>query len=445
MGNDLKIIIGLGKTGLSCIRYLARNNHNLAVIDSRTNPPGLQELQKNFPKIPIYLGDFHETILQQASEIIISPGVALSEPSISGCIKQGIKVIGDIELFAGATKTPIVAITGSNGKSTVTSLVGAMLKKSGKKVGIGGNLGTPALDLLEQNADFYVLELSSFQLESTYSLQAAASVVLNISPDHMDRYHDLNEYLKAKQRIYSGCLAAIINRDDPLSYQNVTLPKKVIGFGITQPQNEDFGFANGYLMQGNKKLLAGSSLKIKGQHNIANALAALALGHAIDLPMEKMVLALQEFPGLSHRCEWVAKINNVDWYNDSKGTNVGATKSAIEGLGSNIDGKIILIAGGQGKGADFSPLRQTIAKHARSVILIGKDAPLIAKELDDKASKLLYATSMREAVAICAAEAKPQDAVLLSPACASFDMFNNFEHRGEIFIQEVKKLSDKIP
>lgn len=440
MNNDLKIIIGLGKTGLSCIRYLARNNHNLAVIDSRANPPGLQELQKDFPKIPIYVGDFHETILQQASEIIISPGVALSEPSISSCIKQGIKVIGDIELFARDTKTPIVAITGSNGKSTVTSLVGAMIKKSGKKAGIGGNLGTPALDLLEQKADFYVLELSSFQLESTYSLQAAASVVLNISPDHMDRYHDLNEYLKAKQRIYSGCLAAIINRDDPLSYQNVTLPQKVIGFSIMQPQNEDFGFANGYLMQGNKKLVAGSSLKIKGQHNIANALAALALGHAIDLPMDKMVLALQEFPGLTHRCEWVAKINNVDWYNDSKGTNVGATKSAIEGLGSNIDGKIILIAGGQGKGADFSPLRQTIAKYARSVILIGKDAPLIAKELDDKSSKLLYGTSMQEAVAICAKEAQPQDAVLLSPACASFDMFNNFEHRGEIFIQEVKKL-----
>ena len=427
--SNLKIIVGLGKTGMSCVRYLAKQGFNLAVVDSRVDPPGLAELRQNFPDIQVYLGGFDEDILSQANELIISPGVALSEPAIAACLKRGIKAIGDIELFARATKTPIVAITGSNGKSTVTSIVGAMVEAAGIKVGVGGNLGKPALDLLSEEADFYVLELSSFQLETTKSLQAEAAVVLNISSDHMDRYRDLAEYLTAKQRIYSGCRAAVINRDDPLSYDNVVLPQKTISFGVD----------DGYLMYGNEKLLLADELKIKGRHNAVNALAALALGKAINLPLSAMIKALRDFPGLPHRCQWIAKINNIDWYNDSKGTNVGATGSAIEGLGVECKGKIILIAGGIAKDKDFSLLHDPVARYARAVVLIGKDAELIERALTG-ASKILHASSMADAVAISNREALSGDAVLLSPACTSFDMFNNFEHRGEVFAMEVKKL-----
>lgn len=441
MTSELKIIVGLGKTGISSVRYLAKLGCNLTVVDNRLDPPGLQELQQNFPKIPVYLGNFDQNLLLQADELIISPGVSMSEPAIAKCLKQGIKVTGDIELFTRATATPIVAITGSNGKSTVTSLVGAMVEAAGKKVGVGGNLGVPALDLLKNQADFYVLELSSFQLETTQSLSTQAAVVLNISEDHMDRYPNLATYLATKQRIYKNCQVAIVNRDEYPTYANLNLPPKVIGFCCSKPQNEDFGIDAGYLVHNSKKLLPLDALKIKGLHNAANALAALALGTAVDLPLDAMLLAMRNFPGLPHRCQWIAKINGVDWYNDSKGTNVGATKSAIEGLGnsSNPQNKIVLIAGGVGKGADFSSLTYPVTKYVRTVVLIGKDAPLIAKALANS-SKILHASTLAEAVAICAKAALPGDKVLLSPACASLDMFNNFEHRGEVFITEVQQL-----
>lgn len=452
--NNFKVIVGLGKTGMSCVRYLARQECSFSVVDSRINPPGLEELQQNFSKILVHTGGFDAAILSQADELIISPGVALSEPALTGCIKRGIKAIGDIELFAKATTTPIIAITGSNGKSTVTSLVGAMIAAAGKKAMVGGNLGEPALDLLEQDnncdpkspqkkADFYVLELSSFQLETTFSLRAEVAVVLNISPDHMDRYRNFAEYLQAKQRIYVGCRTAIINRDDPASYAGVTLPPRVVSFGLDHPQKGNFGFANGFLMLGDQKLLTARELKIKGLHNTANVLAALAVGSAIDLPLDAMLVALRNFGGLPHRCQWVAKINNVDWYNDSKGTNVGATKSAIEGLGSDIAGKIILIAGGVGKGADFSLLRNVVTKYVRAIILIGKDAALIQQALAG-AAKILLASSMLEAVKLSAHEALAADAVLLSPACASMDMFDNFEHRGEVFIDAIKNCNSNV-
>lgn len=436
---NLKIIVGLGKTGLSCIRYLVRQGCNLAVVDSRVNPPCLEELRQEFPAVPVCLGKFEEKVLSQADELIISPGVSLAEPAIVACLKLGIKVVGDIELFAKAAKAPVVAITGSNGKSTVTSIVGMMVEAAGKRVGVGGNLGVPALDLLDLDANCYVLELSSFQLETTNSLKAKAAVVLNISPDHMDRYADLAEYLVAKQRVYTDCQIAIINRNDPLSYANVALSGKVVSFGLDEPKDGGFGVDNGYLLCGDKKLLRVEELKIKGMHNVANALAALALGAAIDLPFPVMLQALRNFPGLPHRCQWVAKIRDVDWYNDSKGTNVGATQSALEGLGAASAGKIILLAGGLGKDADFSLLQDAVAKYVRVVVLIGKDAALIEQALSGSCA-ILHASSMKEAVAICAQAALPRDAVLLSPACASLDMFDNFEHRGEVFMQEVGKL-----
>jgi UDP-N-acetylmuramoylalanine--D-glutamate ligase len=436
--SHLKIVVGLGKTGLSCVRYLVQQGFKVVAVDSRMSPPGLEELRQNFPEVQGHLGGFNAEILSQADELILSPGVSKREPAIAECLERGIKVIGDIELFARAARAPIVAITGSNGKSTVTSLVGLMAEVAGKKVKVGGNLGVPALDLLDPKAELYVLELSSFQLETTFSLKPAASVVLNVSADHMDRYRDLNEYKLTKQRIYLGCGVAVINRDEPSSYSNVLLPQKIIKFGVGAPDKNDFGVVDGYLVCGNKKLLSIDELKIKGLHNVANALAALALGSAINLPLAVMLQALRDFPGLQHRCQWVANIDNVDWYNDSKGTNVGATKSAIEGLGANNRGKIVLILGGIGKDADFTELRDVVAKYVRAVVLIGKDAKLIEQFLG-KENKVLFAASMAEAVAICARKVKSGDAVLLSPACASFDMFNNFEHRGEIFMQEVRK------
>lgn len=436
-----KVVVGLGKTGLSCVRYLVKQNFKVSVVDSRLSPPGLEELRQNFPEVKVYLGSFDGRILTQADELIISPGISRNNPAISACLQSEIKIIGDIELFARAVKSQVIAITGSNGKSTVTSLVGAMVKAAGENVKVGGNLGVPALDLLNQEeiVKKYVLELSSFQLETTYSLKPAVAVVLNISPDHMDRYQNINEYLTAKQRIYSNCKVAVINRDDCASYADVLLPENIISFGLNAPDANNFGVINNYLANGNKKLLLINKLKIKGLHNVANALAALAIGAAIDLPLEAMIQVLCDFPGLEHRCQWVANINNVTWYNDSKGTNVGATRSAIEGLGAGSNGKIVLIIGGIGKDADFSVLFDVITKYTRAVILIGKDALLIERALSG-ASKFLYAASMKEAVNFCACEALPGDTVLLSPACASFDMFNNFEHRGTIFMEEVKKL-----
>ena len=434
------IIVGLGKTGMSCVRHLARQNYNLAVIDSRTNPPCLEELRRDFPQIPVFLGSFAAAVINEAKEIILSPGVSLREPAIVQAIARGVPVIGDIELFARQTHAPIVAITGSNGKSTVTTLVGEMAKNAGINVKVGGNLGMPVLDLLDDKADLYVLELSSFQLETTPSLKTKAAVVLNVTEDHMDRYCSFDDYLFAKQKIYHNCETAIINRDDQISYSGAKLPKKIISFGLNPSQDSplDFRIHDGYINHANKNLLKINELKIKGLHQAANALAALALGTAINLPETAMLKALREFSGLPHRCQWVAKIDNVDWYDDSKGTNVGASCAAIEGLGQETKGKIILIAGGLGKDADFTPLQKPVKKYARAVILIGKDAPKIEQALKD-CSKIIYADSMENAVLIAKQTAQPNDAVLLSPACASFDMFNNFEHRGDEFVKAVKK------
>lgn len=435
--NGLVVIVGLGKSGLSCVRYLAKQNCNIAVVDSRENPPGLDELRRSFPQIPLVLGRFDEDLLNKANEIILSPGISLQEPAIAAQRKRGVSVIGDIELFARKAKAPIVAITGSNGKSTVTSLVGEMAKAAGLRAQVGANLGTPALDLIKDlEPDLYVLELSSFQLETTHSLKPAAAVVLNVTPDHMDRYVDLAAYIKAKQLIYRGAKHAIINRDDPRSYAGLNLGTHVISFGLDVPNVCNFGYRDGYLVYGESKLIAGIELKIKGRHQIANALAALALGTALQFPLEAMLETLRDFGGLPHRCQWVRRLNDIDYYNDSKGTNVGATQAAISGLGAEISGKIILIAGGIGKGADFGVLYDVIKKHVRTMILIGRDAMQIATALQG-CCEIIMAESMHDAVQKAYQFAHAKDVVLLSPACASMDMFENFEQRGRVFMEEV--------
>lgn len=443
--SDLHVIVGLGATGLSCARYLIENGFRVAVTDTRLNPPHLAALQKMYPDVPVALGGFDSSLLNQATHLILSPGIALREPAIALQVKRGIPVMGDIELFAQAVHVPVIAITGTNAKSTVTTLVGEMAKAADFSVQVGGNLGVPALDLLLRNptANLFVLELSSFQLETTYSLKPQVATVLNVTPDHMDRYQNLEEYQQAKHRVYQHCQVAVCNRDDTLTEcRDTRLPKKLY-FTLSAPGKHEFGLQakdnKTYLAYGDQLLLPVDELPVKGKHYQANALAALAIGHGFGLPWAAMLKILREFKGLPHRCQFVREHNNVKWYNDSKGTNVGATQAAIEGLGSEITGKLILIAGGVGKHADFQPLAKVIEQYSRHVVLMGEAAHDIAQVLADRVS-ISFANTMEEAVNQANAAAKPDDCVLLSPACASFDMFNNYEHRGQVFMEVVEKL-----
>lgn len=442
----LRVVVGLGKTGLSCVRFLRSRGYAVAVNDTRDNPPGLAELQRDFPEVEYRLGGLDETLLRQAREIIASPGISIDEPALRAArLEAGIPVIGDIELFCRSAAAPIVAITGSNAKSTVTTLVGLMAENAGRKVGVGGNLGTPVLELLDPENELYVLELSSFQLETTHGLQAAAAVVLNMSEDHMDRYKNMQEYHRAKHRIFRNCHFYITNRQDPLTVPIMPDTVPHTSFGTDLPGQDAWGVlresGESWLCHGDDKLLRASEMIIVGEHNIANALAALALGHAVNLPLDAMLQTLREFPGLEHRCQRVAFHRGIGWYNDSKGTNVGATLAALNGLGPAISGKVILIAGGQGKGQDFSPLSPALERYGRAVILIGEDAERIDAALSSAIPRF-RASSLAEAVRQSDRLAAAGDAVLLSPACASFDMFRNYEHRGHCFVTEVKSLME---
>lgn len=444
------LIVGLGKTGLSCARFLAAQGVRLAVTDSREHPPGLASLQRELPTVERFLGGFNAEALLQAERVVVSPGVSLREPAISRAMAHGIPVLGDIELFARQVRAPIAAITGSNGKSTVTTLLGMMAARAGRKVRVGGNLGVPALELLEEHdPELYVLELSSFQLETTSALNAKAAVVLNISPDHRDRYQSIADYAVAKQRIYRGDGVMIVNNDDPLVASMAESGRKIIRFGLATPAEGDFGLrefgGERWLCHGKQVLLPASELQITGSHNVANALASLALGHALGLPRAAMLNALREFTGLEHRTQWVAERDGIQWYNDSKGTNIGATLAALQGLASvaATGAKIVLIAGGDGKGADFSLLQEAARRHARAVVLIGRDAALIEAALTGVVP-VTRATDMIDAVSRARQMASPSDAVLLSPACASFDMYSGFEERGRVFMAAVQSYLGRV-
>ena len=434
------LIIGLGKTGLSCARFLAKQGESFIVMDDREQPPELAALREQFPDAELYLGGFDTTVMASCARIIISPGISLFDPVIADIIDSGIEVIGDIELFARYADAPVIAVTGSNGKSTVTALIAEMARTAGRNVRVGGNFGTPALDLLENGPpDLYVLELSSFQLESTTSLNCTAAVVLNLSPDHLDRYRNMDEYLDAKLRIYRGDGVVIMNLDDQVLKSHMPATRNVLRFSTGAPQQGEYGVREQrgklWLAKGAECLMPVGELRIKGFHNVSNALAALALGDAVGLSQQTMLEALRTFKGLPHRMEWVAEKNGVNWYNDSKGTNVGATLAALQGL----DGKAVLIAGGLGKGADFSPLKGVVGRKCRAVVLIGRDAPLIEKALDNVVP-VVHARDMQDAVRRASQKAKRGDTVLLSPACASFDMFKNYEDRGEVFTATVRSL-----
>ncbi len=436
---DVRLIIGLGETGLSCARYFTRLNLPFTLLDSRLDPPKLSEFQKAFPQRVYHLGAFDRKHFQNCKELIVSPGVDLNEENLSTAIQQyNLKPLGDIELFAQQALAPIIAITGSNAKGTVTSLVGKMIDQAKLKVAVGGNIGKPVLDLLDEPIpDFYVLEISSFQLETTYSLHPKLASILNISPDHLDRHKTLAAYIQAKQRIYQNCEIALWNREDSPTYPKYQA-KKVISFGLDPLKSnlKEFGLQvvnqKTFLTEGNKILLPVEKIPIKGKHNWTNALAALTIGRAIGLELSAMLTALCQFKGLPHRCQWIKKHKGVTWYNDSKATNVGATLAALNGLGPAISGKIILIAGGLAKAADFSLLSDPIKRYVKKMILIGRDASLLKTALENSTA-IDLATDLAQAVKLAHHTATQGDIVLLSPACASMDMFKNYEERGNVF------------
>lgn len=436
------LIVGLGKTGLSCVRYLSGQGREIAVADNREQPPGLAELKAEWPDVPVYLGRFDPELFCGFNELVVSPGISVAEPAVAAAASQGARIRGDIDLFAEAADAPIVAITGSNGKTTVTTLVGEMARAAGRKVAVGGNIGTPALDLLGQGAELYVLELSSFQLETTEELNALAATVLNVSDDHMDRYPNKMAYFQAKQRIFRGCQNAIVNLDDALSIPMARDNLRFLCFGFHRVNPETFSTRDDdqgtWITFDFDNLLLASELKLMGSHNISNVMAALALGHAAGLPMDTMLAVAREFPGLPHRCEFIRRLNGVDFINDSKGTNVGATVAAIESLAPR-DGKVVLIAGGDGKGADFTALEAPVALHCRAVVLIGRDARAIA-DVFGSGIEVHYAGDLAEAVALSSGLARSGDRVLLSPACASFDMFRDYLDRGDQFRSLVEGL-----
>jgi UDP-N-acetylmuramoylalanine--D-glutamate ligase len=431
---DKRVIAGLGATGLSCARHLHARGVPFVVVDSRERPPALDTLRAEIPGVEFIGGEQARDIFSGVSEIVVSPGIAMDAPVVRRARAAGVRVLGDIDLFMREATAPVVGITGSNAKSTVTRLVGEMARRAGLRVGVGGNLGTPALDLLSAANELYVLEISSFQLERAGRLGLAVATVLNVSADHLDRHGTLAAYRKAKHRIFSGCKKVVANRDDPRTVPVVAAQTEVLTWGRSAPGAGEFGLRregdDECLCQGDKALLPVRELGLAGRHNVANALAALALGHGAGLPMPAMVETLRDFRGLPHRCELLGSVAGVRYVNDSKGTNVGATEAALRGLGGTRD--IVLIAGGQGKGADFSQLAEAVTAHCKLLVLMGEDAPSMRRELSGSAP-VVMASSLEEAFAAARAEAAAGDTVLLSPACASFDMFSGYEERGDRF------------
>jgi UDP-N-acetylmuramoylalanine--D-glutamate ligase len=455
------LVLGLGDTGLSCARWLRARGAQVSVADSRLAPPQAERLAALLPDVPLTAGQFDPAQLAAAELLVVSPGVPLAEPAVAAAMAAGVEAVGDVELFARAIRAlndaraessnasgpmRVLAITGSNGKSTVTAMCGDMCRMAGLETCVAGNIGLPVLDALYEieqgfapTPQVWVLELSSFQLETTSSLAADAATVLNLSEDHMDRYADMDAYAAAKARIFSGNGVQVLNRDDARSMAMALPGRQVVSFGLDRcPREENFGLCEDELCLGGDMLMPIAALPVAGLHNAANALAALALTRAIDLPMEALLRGLVHFTGLPHRVEKVAEIEGVTYYDDSKGTNVGATEAALYGMGAT---KAVVILGGDGKGQDFAPLKAAVEANARAVLLIGRDAPLIEAAIAGCGIPVYPAATLPEAVVDAHRLAHPGDAVLLSPACASFDMFRNYTHRAEVFIEAVNRLA----
>ena len=423
---DKKVtVIGLGKTGLSCVDFLRAKHAEVRVIDTRNAPAGADQLDK---AIPLHTGSLNQQWLLESDLIVISPGLAVKTPEIQTALQAGVEVVGDIELFCREADKPIVAITGSNGKSTVTTLVAEMAKVAGLSVGMGGNIGIPALSLLNQSHDIYVLELSSFQLETTYSLKTVAATVLNVTEDHMNRYVDLQDYRQAKLKIYDNCQTAVVNGEDPLTQPTTQHLAKQVRFA---EHHADYWLKNEnrktYLMAHDEVILACDEMKLTGRHNYMNALAAIALAQAAGINLLGIQTALREFGGLEHRFQVAHMAHGVRWINDSKATNVGSTVAALTGL--QVAGKLYLLLGGDGKGADFSTLATLINQPHIYCYCFGRDG----KALADLTSQSRLFDTMEQAIAAIRPQLQAGDMVLLSPACASLDQFPCFEARGEEF------------
>jgi UDP-N-acetylmuramoylalanine--D-glutamate ligase len=433
------LVLGLGRTGVSAARYLDRKGLVVRVADTRENPPGTETLRAKVPAAELHTGAFASSLLDDVAQVVISPGLSLQEPVVRAALDRGLPVVGDVELFAREVTAPVAAVTGTNGKSTVTTLVAELATAGGRRALAGGNLGEPALDLLERpTPDLYVLELSSFQLESTHSLRTVTSTVLNVTPDHMDRYGTLADYAAAKARIFDHCSVAVINADDPLVCAMPRPGQTVVSFSLVS-RDADYTLEREpapMIVRRGEPLLPLAAMRLQGLHNAANAMAALAMAEALELPMAPALEALCAFGGLPHRSQWVADVRGVQYVNDSKGTNVGATLAAVQGM----TGPLVVIAGGDGKNQDFSELRAAFRGKVRHVVLIGRDAPALADTLAGICSTE-RAADMAAAVQAAHAAAQPGDTVLLSPACASLDMFRDYTHRGDEFAAAVRRLA----
>jgi UDP-N-acetylmuramoylalanine--D-glutamate ligase len=433
------LVLGLGRTGLSVARYLRRKGLAVRVADTRSQPPGAAALREQVPEADLVTGPFELTLLDGVAQVVISPGLSLAEPVALEARRRGLPVVGDIELFAREAQAPVAAITGTNGKSTVTALLAELASAAGRPAVAGGNLGEPALDLLERPVPaLYVLELSSYQLETTHSLRTAVATVLNVTPDHLDRYESLDDYAAAKARIFDGCDAAVVNADDARVRAMPRPGQRVLTFSV-RDAGADYSLVRDpgpLLACRGEPLLPVSAMKLQGEHNAANALAALAMCEVLGLARGPVLEALAAFGGLAHRAQWVADVDGVRYVNDSKGTNVGATIAAVEGLA----GPLVLIAGGDGKNQDFAGLRPAFAGKVRHVVLIGRDAPALAAALEG-VCPTERAPDMGTAVAVARAAARPGETVLLSPACASLDMFRDYAHRGDEFAAAVRSLA----
>ena len=441
-----RVIVGLGRTGLSCARHLAARGLDFCVVDSREDPPGLPAFRAEFPGAGIELGGFDGELLRSAAEIVLSPGVDPSLPQLQRAVANGARLLGDVELFWREARAPIVAITGTNAKSTVTTLVAMMAERAGLRIGAGGNLGTPALELLSPQIELYVLELSSFQLETVSEFRAGVAAMLNFAPDHLDRYRSMDDYLRAKLRVYRDARAVVFNRDDHATTPPPAPRAWMSSFGLGVPGPGEYGLRGGpqgeWLAVGDELLLAVSDLGLAGRHNVANCLAAMAIADAADIGRESQIAVLREFRGLPHRCRLVRKLGGVAWYDDSKGTNVAAAVAALRGLCPAAPARIVLIAGGIAKEPDFAALALELRTMARAVVLIGEAAAQIEAALDNSVSRL-RAADMQQAVGLAREAALPGDVVLLSPACASFDMFRDYAHRGDAFAAAVTALPEE--
>jgi len=433
------LVLGLGRTGLSCARHLSRKGLTVRVADTRREPPGAEALRAQVPQAELRTGEFRPDLLDGVAQVVISPGLSLREAVAAEARSRGLPVFGDIELFARDSAAPVAAVTGTNGKSTVTTLVAELANAAGCRALAGGNLGEPALDLLERPTPaLYVLELSSFQLETTYSLRTATATVLNVTPDHMDRYDTLEDYAAAKARIFDGCEVAVINADDPAVREMPRPGQRVLSFSLESP-DADYMLEQSpqpMIVRRGEPLLPLAAMRIQGRHNAANAMAALAMCEALEIPRGPALEALAEFGGLPHRAQWVADVGGVQFVNDSKGTNVGATLAAVSGM----PGPLVLILGGDGKNQDFSALRSAFRGKVEHAVLIGRDAPLIEGVLAGVCATE-RAADMDAAVRAARAAARPGSVVLLSPACASLDMFRDYAHRGEEFVAAVRRLA----